>query len=566
MNRVLRRARGAALAALLALGSPGLARAEGAEGVIVSMESEFAVVDIGATRGVGAGDVLEVWRTFKMKHPVTGRTIVDRFRIGALRVTQARPGVSVARVDGDVERTILQGDIVVAQKKEPPKAPPTAPAEAASPASRTDEKSRAESASPSTVTTTTTTTKTATPTAVAPPDPDAQELDALFRSLRGASPERRLAELERFVFEHPQSRHVEVLWDEARALKRLVDDERQRAERAAERPRAVSFLPPKTAPAGVPLRIGMELDEARGAMLHVRRRGKGAFTTTAMDASGPGYFGLTLPASMMREGTLEYFVESTSVHGDVFAVAGTAAAPLRVHVEDAIPPDTRAEAAPSPVVMATVLTDYASFNSKKANDTVWQSEAQLGVRMRDEGLRALRSGFGVYRGKGGTLEDLDERNLEARSVGLTYGYLEMEVALASAFALVGRGIVGLREAGVNGGAQGFVRIGNDRRTNILVGGEILGGIGLRGITQLEWNGFPRVPIVFRSEVTNQPAGVSSRNAGAASSGQGEVGVRSILQLGYRVVPRLVVAGRVSFQARTINHAGPGGGAAVIYEW
>jgi hypothetical protein len=45
-----------------------------------------------------------------------------------------------------------------------------------------------------------------------------------------------------------------------------------------------------------------------------------------------------------------------------------------------------------------------------------------------------------------------------------------------------------------------------------------------------------------------------------------VGVRSIVQVGYRLLPNLVLAGRISFQARTINHAGPGGGAAVMYEW
>jgi hypothetical protein len=64
-----------------------------------------------------------------------------------------------------------------------------------------------------------------------------------------------------------------------------------------------------------------------------------------------------------------------------------------------------------------------------------------------------------------------------------------------------------------------------------------------------------VPIVLRSEVTNQPAGTGS-----------DVGVRLIGQVGYRILPHLVLAGRVSYQGRTINHAGPGVGAAVGYAW
>ena len=47
------------------------------------------------------------------------------------------------------------------------------------------------------------------------------------------------------------------------------------------------------------------------------------------------------------------------------------------------------------------------------------------------------------------------------------------------------GMIGLEDDGVNGGAQALLRIGNDRDTNLSIGGEVLGGIGLRGITELQ---------------------------------------------------------------------------------
>jgi hypothetical protein len=78
---------------------------------------------------------------------------------------------------------------------------------------------------------------------------------------------------------------------------------------------------------------------------------------------------------------------------------------------------------------------------------------------------------------------------------------------------------------------------------------------MRGIVELNWRTIPRVPIVLRSEVTNQPAGVGS-----------EFGARVIAQAGYELARDFTVAIRGSYQGRTINHAGPGAGLGVSYQW
>jgi hypothetical protein len=427
------------------------------------------------------------------------------------------------------------------------------------------------------VTTTTTTTRTATAAAGAATAPkadaDAKQVDDLLASMRDAPADARIAAYEKFVLEHPQNRHATVLWVEAKSLRRLLDLDRREIEREEKRPRARTFSPPKTAPVGTPLELAMELDKARGAILHVRREGEEGYVSTPMKEIGPSYFAGTIPAQTMGEGTVEYFVEATDAKGEVVPVHGSAPSPLKVSAENPLPPDTR-KPNEGHVVRAGAFTDYASFDARSNKDFVWQSEAQLGVRFRDVGLRSLRTGFGAYRGRGGTLDDLDKRGLDGRDIGLTYGWLETELAPDSIFSFVLRAIVGLQESGVGGGGQAFIRIGNDRRTNLLLGGEVLGGIGLRGITQLEWNLLPRVPVMLRSEVTNQPAGVSQPGSSSGvgpvtsttSTGAGEVGIRSIVQVGYRLTDRLVLAGRGSFQARTINHSGPGAGAAVTYEW
>jgi hypothetical protein len=169
----------------------------------------------------------------------------------------------------------------------------------------------------------------------------------------------------------------------------------------------------------------------------------------------------------------------------------------------------------------------------------------------------------------GTLEELDDptiTNPRLRYVGLTYGYLEGEFGIVHGASLTFRAVAGLTEQGMASGGLALVRIGNDLETNLLLGGEILGGVGIRGITQLEFRPLSRFPVMFRSEVTNQPAGVSSPDHEGPIELQGSIGLRGIVQLGYQVLPGLVAAVRLSYQGRTIFHAGPGIGGAVSYSW
>jgi hypothetical protein len=83
--------------------------------------------------------------------------------------------------------------------------------------------------------------------------------------------------------------------------------------------------------------------------------------------------------------------------------------------------------------------------------------------------------------------------------------------------------------------------------------------------------------VLRSEVGNQPAGatpdlseVRPFEAGApvenTSIDQSDVGVRGIVQVGYRILPELVLSARASYQGRNIKHSGPGFGGAILYSW
>lgn len=515
------------------------------DGTIIAIDVGDLVVDIGSASGAHSDDIVEVWRPLRVRHPVTGQWLVDRFRIGSLRLTQVRSVLSLAVIEGVLSRPPANGDIIVLSRGEVPAQAPADPAPVAGvtvttlsrkPSTGAPLRGAASSDAPPS--------SPALPPSQPPGavDSDAHALVALMGTLAGSDHLTRTQAYEEFVRSHPKSRFARVLREEVAQL---------RSRPAAEAPQRILEPKLERVRAGSPQRFAVELEPTFvGAVVHVRRKGRPGYRSVAMESVGERYWAATLPGDVMAGDAIEYFVEGVPKGSAGVAVIGSAETP-RIAEVDAQPGTPRA---PGTLAQVTLQSEYASFNTKRANDYVWQTEGSVGWRLADQGFRAVRSGFGVLRGKGGTLRDLDELSRDPTNVGLTYGYVEAEVTLAPSFAVIGRPILGLRDTGISGGAQGFLRIGNDLRTNLALGGELLGTVGQRAIAQLEWRTINRFPIVLRTEITNQPAS------------SGDVGARAIVQVGYQLTKELVVALRGSYQGRTINHSGPGAGLAVSYQW
>lgn len=505
----------------------------------IAVEDRELVVDLGSGRGGSEGMLVELWRPLKLKHPVTGKVITDRYRIGSVRLGQVRPTLALARAVGSLTREPVAGDLVILRQA---RSEVAAGSGAVVPAPLPGVPSEAEL--------------------------EVREVMELFDGLVGRDPADRVREYEAYVRLKPSGRFARVLGEEAAVLRELLAKEgpKRARVRAEPVPSAISFQGPSEAVGGVPLRVAIEVtDVATGAVIHVRQGGRQAYVSIPMVSVGRGFFSVTLPGERLVAPSLEYFIEATAPGGRAYPVIGSGAEPRVMVVREAPLAKPAGDLSTSFVLM----TDYADFNRLRGNDYVWQTEGYLGVRYGDRGIRALRSGFGVYRGRGGSLEELDRAvdPLEGREVGLTYGYLETEVGIFTSFSLIGRLAIGLLDDGVTGGGQAFVRVGSDLGTNLLLGGEILGGVGLRTIAQLELNVFERFPIVVRAETTNQPAGGSpSPDDEGAALGESARGTRTILQVGYRIIPELAVSVRGSMQGRTINHAGPGVGGGVSLRW
>jgi hypothetical protein len=534
------------------------------EGHVIELQGSDVVLDLAHQRGATDGAVVELWRPLTVKHPVTGELIKDRFLIGKLRLVQVRDALSLSRAEGKLARDAQAGDIVILRAaRGAPATTGSAPvvAPGATTAAATVEPVKPDAAPCNEAN-----------AAVSACDADTAAVSALFDGLRGQSPRTRILAYEGYVKRRPKGRYAVVLYEEAQQLRKLL-----RLLNAAQpvelSPTRRSFEPPGEALAGAPLEFGLELENAVGAVFHSRHAGEVAYVTLPMQPAGDGYFTVQLPAPRVLAPGLDYFIEAITPSGRAVEVVAGADRPSKLSI-NAVPtpkPPARRDS------IVSISTDYADWNNWKGNDVVWQTEGFVGMRLADKGVRSVHTGFGVLRGVGGSLRELDELELGGRAVGLTYGYLEGEFGVSHFIGIIGRLVIGLEDDGVSGGAQGLLRIGNDRETNLQIGGEVLGSVGLRGITQLELNSFPKFPVMFRTEVTNQPAGWSRRGEEVrpddpdlgqelVSHERGEVGARAIAQVGYRLLPALVVAVRGSYQGRTINHAGPGVGGAVSYQW
>ncbi|MEI8254530.1 MAG: hypothetical protein WCJ30_02535 [Deltaproteobacteria bacterium] len=134
------------------------------------------------------------------------------------------------------------------------------------------------------------------------------------------------------------------------------------------------------------------------------------------------------------------------------------------------------------------------------------------------------------------------------------GYHELEFQFVRMFALIVRMSVGMDLRGVVGGGQLRARFGEERGVHLMVGGEVLSSIGQRAFIQIQFRPHPRVPLGALAEVTH------FEYDGPDPS------FRLAWQTGWQIAPWFAIAARLSYQARTITHAGPGAGLAATFDW
>jgi len=206
------------------------------------------------------GSTLEIWRPLKLKHPVTGKVLTDRFKIGAVDVVQVRKVVSLAKPSGALARDARR-------RRDPPPAPKAAPPPPPSPSTAPPE-------------------GTAAPPPPSPAEDDEHAIGALLDSLRGADLQTRIRRYEDFAKRRPTRSIPGRSRKEAASLRRLAEG--RHAPRDSEpMATALSFNGPTEVVDATPLRIGIELNDlATGAVLHVRAHGDPVYQSFLMTSEG----------------------------------------------------------------------------------------------------------------------------------------------------------------------------------------------------------------------------------------------------------------------------------------
>src|SRR5262249_971314 len=80
-------------------------------GRVLSIDEDDIVIDLGSSKGGTDGITVELWRPFRLRHPVTGKFLADRFRIGSLKLVQVQRTLAFARPEGELARNPEAGDI-----------------------------------------------------------------------------------------------------------------------------------------------------------------------------------------------------------------------------------------------------------------------------------------------------------------------------------------------------------------------------------------------------------------------------------------------------------------------
>jgi hypothetical protein len=346
-------------------------------GHVLAVQANDVILDLSELQGIGRGTSVELWRPIKLKHPVTGRMVEDRFQIGRLSITQVRPHMSLAVPHGALDRPAEPGDVVIAPPR--PVIPAAGTATDLAEVATLDPALRVPASAP--------------PIGAAREDRDVRELTELFEQLKGSTPRARINAYAGFIKAHRTNRFAPALLEQARALKSLMVGGKAGDNAVLER-----HEPPRVALVEQPLSLAVQLKSPHaGVLVHFKSRGETTFHTQPARRAGRNFFATTLPATAVRIEGLQYFIEAVGQGGQPLALVGTAARPVTVTTRH----DWDTSAPKRPGATAQFIAEYADYNRLRSNDRGVclprkrlghrPHVARLGRQRRERGLARART-------------------------------------------------------------------------------------------------------------------------------------------------------------------------------
>ncbi len=563
---------------LRAQSSTSIEEARSPSGIVVRLEAGRLVVAMEPPARVIVGARMGLFRPVTVRHPVTHRTLSDLIPLGSVVIEHVGAELTTARVVGELADAARVGDVLAAASDTPvapsreapsmeapaapqrpvaPALPPltTLPPPPQGPVSPTSPTSPSATPSPS----------TPAPLPAQPATPvnvEQQQVAAMLFAGLGRPLDERVMNYNRYLlstrgsgYSGPLRAEIATLTQASRALRIATSDD---ASRSPSEPRpAGDALLPTSLREGEPCLIAIQLESSAGrgeGALFVRRSGAPTYERVEMRSEGDGYLRARIPQSYVTVGTIEYFVEFSRRDGQTSPLVGRADEPRAVEVLSQ-PEGPPAAEGRSRIDLRGELADVGTrtVNGVQRVQRFVTFEGDFLQRLNSSWLYGYRVGFGVYDGDALSLSALATPNTSVHT-RVIYGYHELEFAFSDFVHLIARAQVGVFNEGMVLGTQARLRIGHERRTNVLLGGELLGEVGQRAFFALNFAPIERVPMMAQGEVFNQ------------SVAAGDPMFRFIAQVGWRMARWITVSVRGSYQLRNIENGGFGGGLNTAFEW
>jgi hypothetical protein len=496
-------------------------------GSVVKVEDKEIYVDLGNTRGVHDGAPLRIKRAVKLKHPITRAVVDDWIPIGSATVTEAAGSLSRAVV-GELVDAIRPGDlaeVLLVGHHDPERpAPPLPNAPAA--------------------------------------DPDTVEVLRVFAGQSGAPLDTRIASWERYLSTRPNTRFASAIRTDLDTLHKLRDE--MQPPSSAETSEAVTTVehhaPADAAPGGSISLVFVlaQPDRVASAYLHYRTAGDRTYRRLLLVREHDIYLRGVVPPAVVRPPGVEYFVELTSPNGRSSVALGSPSQPTIVDV--APPPLTNqfeAATGRSSVRFDAEVLDFATLDKRAGNHADRMTVATLDFTYRMTGpVESLGVGYGIYDGYGGfanrTWSDADP----LPESGFRFGYADIELGGDLEKVHVSGGgqvIAGVGRDGFGMGVEGRIRIGHRDGTNLLFLGRTVDQVGYLSEVKLGIRPLRHAMFGVLVGATDQP-------------GQGDVGVKLGTEVELLGIDHVSVLARGSWQGRSVDHGGLGGGAGIAIFW
>ncbi len=519
------------------------------EGTVVRVDRDLLVVDLGRDAGLTEGQRVPLWRPLTVRHPITGQSLRDRYPLGSVQVYSVGDSLTVLRHSEGLLRPPAVGDRVVAPDALPPPPRPARAVAVATPSAAT--------AAAATGPTPPATTPAHPTAAVAAPGVSSEERALLttFLSTLGRPPEERALRWTAYLNTQRSSPWADRVRAEINALRAAPPTAPPLPVQASPYPLTRGAMA-DTLRLGDAARVALQVTgvPVLGGRVSARRPGAERYTTQTLTRDGDDFLRAEIPASLVTLDGFEYFVEVDVEGGAAMPILGSADHPLRVEVErgpgDA--PDPRGR------TRIDLRADYADVGSRTIGSRFVAQrfvlvEGDFLQRLQTRALYGYRVGFGVFNGEGLPLSRLTS-DAESMPSTVAYGYHELEFSPSEFVHLIARGQVGVHRGGLVGGAQARIRIGYERRTNLVLGGDVLTEVGQKAFFALNFHPHARLPMLAQGEVFNQ------------SIASGDPMFRVVAQIGWRATDWFTIAARGSYQLRNIENGGFGAGLSTTFDW